>query len=113
VCAHETFTNGLYFEKSKPIFVLNVHNTYAKAINEYGDLMRMSIASPGNDFRLGACEAPPSIVSTCLGRSMTAFLVSYLSKCGTLFVGVHVYTDMCGMNILYFVMYCAAIVIFS
>lgn len=29
------------------------------AIDEHGDLLRMSISSPGNDFRLGACEAPP------------------------------------------------------
>ena len=30
-----------------------------KAVNENGDLMRLAIATPGNDFRLGACEAPP------------------------------------------------------
>lgn len=29
------------------------------AVDEHGDLMRMAIANPGNDFRLGACEAPP------------------------------------------------------
>lgn len=52
-----------------------------QAIDQYGDLMRMSIASPGNDFRLGACEAPPSIVTTALGESMTRFLLSYISKC--------------------------------
>jgi glutamine synthetase len=51
-----------------------------QAIDQYGDLMRMSIASPGNDFRLGACEAPPSIVTTALGESMTRFLLSYISK---------------------------------
>merc|ERR1719253_1476449 len=44
------------------------------AVDEYGDLMRMSIASPGNDFRLGACEAPPAIVSTYLGDDMTFYL---------------------------------------
>merc|ERR1711935_361521 len=32
-----------------------------RGIDLHGDLMRMSIASPGNDFRLGACEAPPAI----------------------------------------------------
>eukprot|EP00957_Ditylum_brightwellii_P011295 854532-Ditylum_brightwellii.AAC.1 len=31
------------------------------AVDTHGDLMRMAIASPGNDFRLGACEAPPAI----------------------------------------------------
>jgi glutamine synthetase len=29
------------------------------AVDKYGDLMRLAIASPGNDFRLGAMEAPP------------------------------------------------------
>lgn len=51
-----------------------------QAIDQYGDLMRMSIASPGNDFRLGACEAPPSIVTTALGESLSRFLVSYMSE---------------------------------
>jgi glutamine synthetase len=47
------------------------------AIDKHGDLMRMSISSPGNDFRLGACEAPPAIVSTYLGDDMTDYLQSY------------------------------------
>eukprot|EP01038_Epipyxis_sp_PR26KG_P006842 gene6842-9366_t len=49
-----------------------------KAINENGDLMRMAIASPGNDFRLGACEAPPAIMSMYLGDDMTSYLESYI-----------------------------------
>jgi glutamine synthetase len=48
------------------------------AVDEYGDLMRMSIATPGNDFRLGACEAPPAIVSTYLGESMTSYLEAFI-----------------------------------
>jgi len=44
------------------------------ALDEHGDLMRMAISSPGNDFRLGACEAPPAIVSTYLGEDMTFYL---------------------------------------
>lgn len=48
------------------------------AVDEYGDLMRMSIASPGNDFRLGAMEAPPAIVSTYLGADMTSYLEAFL-----------------------------------
>ena len=44
------------------------------AIDDHGDLMRMAISSPGNDFRLGACEAPPAIVSTYLGEDMTFYL---------------------------------------
>lgn len=51
-----------------------------KGINDNGDLMRMSIASPGNDFRLGACEAPPAIVSTYLGEDMTSYLEAYMSN---------------------------------
>merc|ERR1719298_366082 len=47
------------------------------AVNEHGDLMRMAISSPGNDFRLGACEAPPAIVSTYLGDDMTSYLTAY------------------------------------
>merc|ERR1711898_84795 len=34
----------------------------------------MAIASPGNDFRLGACEAPPAIMTTYLGESMLKYL---------------------------------------
>mgnify|MGYP005851428005 CR=1 FL=1 len=49
------------------------------AVDEHGDLMRMSIASPGNDFRLGACEAPPAIVSTYLGDDMTNYLEAFIN----------------------------------
>ena len=44
------------------------------AVDEHGDLMRMAISSPGNDFRLDACEAPPAIVSCYLGEDMTFYL---------------------------------------
>jgi glutamine synthetase len=44
------------------------------AIDKHGDLMRLSIASPGNDFRLGAMEAPPAVMSTYLGSSLTEYL---------------------------------------
>mmetsp|Transcript_14784 Transcript_14784/g.30430 ORF Transcript_14784/g.30430 Transcript_14784/m.30430 type:complete len:706 (-) Transcript_14784:148-2265(-) len=47
------------------------------AVEEHGDLMRMSISAPGNDFRLGACEAPPAIVSTYLGEDMTNYLEAF------------------------------------
>jgi glutamine synthetase len=49
------------------------------AIDEHGDLMRCSIATPGNDFRLGACEAPPAIVSTYLGEDMTTFIEAFMN----------------------------------
>ena len=48
-------------------------------VDAHGDLMRAAIAAPGNDFRLGACEAPPAIMSTYLGDDMTAYLSKYKS----------------------------------
>jgi len=50
-----------------------------KAVNENGDLMRMAIATPGNDFRLGACEAPPAIISMYLGDDMTTYMTGYMN----------------------------------
>ncbi|CAE7497764.1 glnA3, partial [Symbiodinium microadriaticum] len=50
-----------------------------KAVDEYGDLMRMSISTPGNDFRLGACEAPPAIMSVYLGESMTQYMEAFMN----------------------------------
>ena len=47
-----------------------------KAVDEYADLMRISVASAGNDHRLGANEAPPAIVSIFLGDELTAVLHS-------------------------------------
>lgn len=47
-----------------------------KAVDEYADLMRVSVASAGNDHRLGANEAPPAIVSIFLGDELTAVLDS-------------------------------------
>ena len=48
-------------------------------IDTYGDLMRLAIASPGNDFRLGAMEAPPSVISTYLGTQMTEYLTEFMN----------------------------------
>ena len=45
-----------------------------KAVDEYQDLLRVSVASAGNDHRLGANEAPPAIVSVFLGTELTAVL---------------------------------------
>ncbi len=45
-----------------------------KAVNEHQDLLRISIASAGNDHRLGANEAPPAIVSMFLGEELTEIL---------------------------------------
>lgn len=45
-----------------------------KAVDEYQDLLRVSVASAGNDHRLGANEAPPAIVSVFLGTELTNIL---------------------------------------
>ena len=45
-----------------------------KAVNEYQDLLRISVASPGNDHRLGANEAPPAIVSMFVGDELSEIL---------------------------------------
>ncbi len=45
-----------------------------KAVDEYQDLMRISVASAGNDHRLGANEAPPAIISIFLGDELTEIL---------------------------------------
>ncbi|AEM78163.1 MULTISPECIES: glutamine synthetase III [Thermoanaerobacter] len=45
-----------------------------KAIDEYADLVRVAAATPGNDHRLGANEAPPAIVSVFLGEQLTDIL---------------------------------------
>lgn len=45
-----------------------------KAVNEYSDLVRASIASAGNDHRLGANEAPPAIISVFIGSHLTSVL---------------------------------------
>ena len=45
-----------------------------KAVDEYADLLRISVASAGNDHRLGANEAPPAVVSVFLGDELTEVL---------------------------------------
>ena len=47
-----------------------------KAVDEYQDLLRISVASAGNDHRLGANEAPPAIISIFLGDELSAILDS-------------------------------------
>ena len=71
-----------------------------KAVDEYQDLLRISVASAGNDHRLGANEAPPAIVSMFLGDELTDILESIASgkslagrKKGKMALGVHVLPD--------------------
>jgi len=47
-----------------------------KAVDEYADMMRLSVASAGNGHRLGANEAPPAIISIFLGEELTAVIDS-------------------------------------
>ena len=47
-----------------------------KAVDEYQDLLRMSVATAGNDHRLGANEAPPAIISIFLGEELSEILKS-------------------------------------
>lgn len=51
-------------------FLVNI----LKALSEHADLVRAVIASPGNDHRLGANEAPPAIMSAFIGTQLTAML---------------------------------------
>ena len=68
-----------------------------QAVDDYQDMMRLCVASAGNDHRLGAAEAPPAIVSIFLGEELQAILAAiendtpYGSREKELFkVGVHV-----------------------
>ena len=48
-----------------------------KAVDEYADLLRISVASAGNDHRLGANEAPPAIISMFLGDELSAIVNAF------------------------------------
>ena len=53
-----------------------------KAVHDYADLLRASIASAGNDHRLGANEAPPAIISIFIGKYLTEVLQEIKSRVG-------------------------------
>lgn len=50
-----------------------------KAVDEYAEILRLSVASAGNDHRLGANEAPPAIVSMFVGNELQAIIDSVIS----------------------------------
>ncbi len=56
-----------------------------KAVHDYADLLRASIASAGNDHRLGANEAPPAIISVFIGEYLTKLLKEIESRVGEKF----------------------------
>lgn len=66
------FNPGANPAENKP-FIATLACTI-KAVDEYADLLRMSIASAGNDHRLGANEAPPAIISMFLGEELDSIL---------------------------------------
>ena len=53
-----------------------------KAVDEYSDILRVSVATAGNDHRLGAHEAPPAIVSVYLGDHLTAVVEQLINDAG-------------------------------
>ena len=57
---------------------------FIKGVDDYQDLLRCSVANPGNDHRLGAQEAPPAILSIFLGDELTAIVDSIIH--GTAYV---------------------------
>ncbi|GEP96286.1 glutamine synthetase III family protein [Chitinophaga cymbidii] len=65
--------------KTNLMFLTFFVNTI-KAVHDYSDLMRASIASPSNDFRLGANEAPPAIISVFTGKYLYEVLQEVKSR---------------------------------
>ncbi|RYY70000.1 MAG: glutamine synthetase type III, partial [Chitinophagaceae bacterium] len=70
--------------KTNLMFLTFFVNTI-KAVHEYADLMRATIASAGNDHRLGANEAPPAIISIFIGKYLTDVLEEVEKRVGDKF----------------------------
>jgi glutamine synthetase len=73
-------SNDMYRRTGTPLAFAVVIAALVRAVDKYGDLVRLGCGSPGNDFRLGACEAPPAIISLYLGENMTNYLDTIRSK---------------------------------
>lgn len=69
-----------------------------KAVHEYQDLLRISVASSGNDHRLGANEAPPAIISMYLGDDLGALVESIIN--GTEYISKGRVKMMTGVDVL-------------
>ena len=69
-----------------------------RGVDEYQDLLRVSVASAGNDHRLGANEAPPAIISIFLGDELTAIL--HAIETGTVYGGTLRVNMEIGVNVL-------------
>jgi glutamine synthetase len=70
--------------KTNLMFLTFFVNTI-KAVHDYADLLRASIASAGNDFRLGANEAPPAIISVFIGQYLSKVLEDVKQRVGEKF----------------------------
>ncbi len=70
--------------KTNLMFLAFFVNTI-KAVHDYADLLRASIASAGNDHRLGANEAPPAIISIFIGKYLTDVLKQIETRVGQKF----------------------------
>src|SRR5580693_2337026 len=70
--------------KTNLMFLTFFVNTI-KAVHDYADVLRSSIASAGNDFRLGANEAPPAIISVFIGEYLTKVLGDVKERVGEKF----------------------------
>lgn len=70
--------------KTNLMFLTFFVNTI-KAVHTYADLMRATIASAGNDHRLGANEAPPAIISIFIGKYLTDVLEEVVKRVGDKF----------------------------
>jgi glutamine synthetase len=70
--------------KTNLMFLTFFVNTI-KAVYEYSDIMRASIAGAGNDFRLGANEAPPAIISVFIGEYLSKVLADVKERVGDKF----------------------------
>jgi len=68
--------------KNNLMFLTFFINTL-KAVHDYADLLRASIASAGNDHRLGANEAPPAIISAFIGTQLSSILLELEKKVKT------------------------------
>ncbi|HSZ35346.1 MAG TPA: glutamine synthetase III [Puia sp.] len=70
--------------KTNLMFLTFFVNTI-KAVHDYADILRASIASAGNDHRLGANEAPPAIISVFIGEYLTKVLADIKERVGAKF----------------------------
>ena len=61
------------------LFIATV-TAFIKGVDEYADLIRMTAACAGNEHRLGACEAPPAIISMYLGDNITQALYAFANE---------------------------------